>query len=175
MVGSLACELHSERGLAAAWFSEDGIDWEAALMPAVESDDGKFTTLLVAGGGLLAHTQPVDPPIGAGPTGRWWLSTDARTWRPAEDDGIDVPAGGFALGDGEHIVVLATDAGWSPMIGDPYPGLTRAWLSSDGASWAELAVSGTMPERSVQGIWLGQNGVIAIGAEQSWFAAADVP
>jgi hypothetical protein len=124
--------------VAAAWWSSDGRVWQRA---ATDSG-GRLDTVFVGASGLLAS--------GSGGCGRCigpkslWGSADGTSWRRMGDDIQGWPA---YASDGVRIVRYEWQGG-----GD-------VSLSSDGASWQSIGVTGGT---SLYGLVLGPHGMLVI-------------
>jgi hypothetical protein len=162
-------------GLPAAWWSSDGLTWTAASLEGARPNDNHFapSTGFAAVEGLVARTQVLS--AGAPPDLRGWLSIDGRSWHRATDLFVELPSGLIAS-DGARLVAFATDEGWRPSPGetDPYPGLTRAWSSLDGAVWQPMSLSHPMTDE-LEGYWVVPDGVIYAGRQSFWFGVPVVP
>jgi hypothetical protein len=152
-----------------AWWSTDGLAWAKASMAGATADDSHFErgSGLSSDGGLIAQTQLLS--VGAPPALRAWVSADGRTWSRATDVGVDLP---FAVlsSDGARIVALATTEGWTPLGDDPdpYPGFTRAWVSTDAVTWQPLELSHAMTDQLEQW-WVVPDGIVYAGVRSFWF------
>jgi hypothetical protein len=161
-------------GTPQAWRSDDGLTWSRATVEGAAAADNQFESRsAVAGiGGILARTQLLC--AGCPPTGVSWISDDGRLWERAASS--DEPPVGMLAGDGERMVVLSTAEGWMP-IGEspkPYPGLTRAWVSTDGLSWQPMALSHPMTDQP-EAWWVVPDGIVFAGVASFWFGAAASP
>jgi hypothetical protein len=80
---------------------------------------------------------------------------------------------GMVADDGNRIVVLSTKEKWTPLgaTHEPYPGVTRAWVSTNGASWQPMSLSRPMTDR-VAAWWVVSDGVIFAGVQSLWFGTA---
>lgn len=162
-------------GTPRAWWSDDGLTWRPATLAGATADDNQFESdSAVAGvGGLVARTQLLC--AGCPPTNKAWVSSDGRTWQRAADLDAEPPYG-MVAGDGTRLVVLSTREGWAP-IGpepEPYPGLTRAWVSTDGLGWQSMSLSHPMTDQ-VEAWWVVPDGIVFAGVESFWFGTASNP
>lgn len=156
-------------GLPAAWWSPDGLSWTRSTLIGATVDDHHFEprTGFAARDGLIARTQLMSA---GGPSElRAWVSADGKSWQRADALGVQPPSGMMA-GDGVRLVAFDTDEGWTPLgtNPDPYPGLTRGWISTDGSAWEPLDLSAPMTD-PIERFWLVPDGVIYAGAEAFWF------
>ena len=150
----------------AAWFSPDGVRWQAARVHGANQAIGDgIGRLFVGRGGLVAWG------VGSGSAG--WTSPDGRRWnpRPTSDDAPVIPW----ASDGQRI------------IGESFAGHNdlALWVSTDGTAWEPLTATGAvdqMPGWSGPGVsadaafvfptgvgFIGQNGT---DRDPLWFAAA---
>jgi len=155
----------------AAWTSTDGANWTPATVEPAPRAGAEFGKVIAGAAGLLAPSNPSVLVAGPAADGGWWWSPDGHRWRMLSQIGADVPSGNIE-GDGTRLVALDADASWNPYAGDPWPGLTRGWVSTNGLEWTELAVSGAMTDESTQGWWVVPDGVVVDGMSGAWFAAA---
>jgi hypothetical protein len=162
-------------GLPAAWWSTDGLHWAEAAVEGAAASDNHFEpgSAFAAAEGLVARAQVLS--AGGPPDLRGWLSIDGRRWSRATDLFVELPSGLMAS-DGARLVAFATDADWTPLGDDPepYPGLTRAWLSLDGATWRPMSLSHPMTDQ-LAGFWVAPDGVIYAGAQSFWFGTPITP
>ena len=155
-------------GMPQAWWSADGLTWDVATVEGATASDGFFERGVAAADGLVAHNVVLTAGAPVDPAG-WW-SPDGRSWRRTDDIGIDVPTR-FLDGDGARIVAFETEPEYP--IGDPdhERALTRAWVTSDGASWAPMTLSHAMTD-ALEVLWVVPDGVIYAGEQSFWFGAA---
>lgn len=161
-------------GVPQAWWSSDGLAWEPAVVEGATVDDNHFeaNAAVAATGGLLARTQLLC--AGCPADVRGWLSTDGRVWERASDRLVELPSGLIAS-DGSRLVAFASDEDWqfSPGNPEPYPGLTRAWVSLDAVAWQPLALSHAMTDQ-LEAFWVVPDGVIFAGTQSFWFGTPAV-
>jgi hypothetical protein len=67
-----------------------------------------------------------------------------------------------------RIVALA---GRPAPTGQPWPGVTMAWVATDGVTWEPLAVSRTLTDM-LERFWVVPDGVIYAGEQSFWFGTA---
>lgn len=96
-----------------------------------------------------------------------WVSADGRTWEMEPDPNTSASCGWMA-GDGTRILAL----GPRPLP-DPgtWPGLSQAWVSTDGVTWIPLTVSETITDM-VEAWWVVPDGLIYSGVQSFWFGTA---
>jgi hypothetical protein len=98
-----------------------------------------------------------------------WVSADGTEWDHGMTDlAHPIRACGWAAGDGIRIVVLG---GRPAPTGQPWPGVTSAWVSGDGAGWESLTLSTTLTDM-LERFWVVPDGVIYAGVQSFWFGAA---
>jgi hypothetical protein len=130
-------------GRPAAWVSSDGITWTTAQVDGIEIEGGELSQVEAGADGLFAIGAGSPSAGDATPSG--WSSADGRTWhvvgRLASDlpaiDQAPLPGSTVLTSDGRHIVVLDREAPGSDTL--------AAWVSSDGATWIRLALTGSTP------------------------------
>ena len=157
----------------AAWYSTDGLTWTRATVQDVPSLarglHGEFGPLVAGSDGLVTCLSSRE--MGAG---GWrfmypWISTDGTTWGEASVDLANrVPLCGWTASDGNRIVALG---GRPAPTGQPWPGVTGAWLSSDGATWEPLTLSATLTDM-LERFWVVPDGVIYAGEQSFRFGVA---
>jgi hypothetical protein len=169
LVGAIDVGPDPGLGIPAAWFSTDGATWArgpvegGSLFP--EDVTGDFGPLVAGEDGLLTCWGLRWITIG-GP--RYWIgfvSDDGRAWR-AEPDANSSPACAAMAGDGTRIIAFTPIP--SPSTGQPWPGVERAWVSTDGVTWAELTVSEVLTDGR-ENSWVVPDGVIYAGVQSFWF------
>jgi hypothetical protein len=103
----------------------------------------------------------------------WWTSSDGRTWEP-RDPNTALPglAHGYVAGDGVRMVALgpAPNTATDPAL---WPGISQAWVSTDGVTWTTLSVPGELDDFA-EGVWVVPDGVIYAGVESFWFGSPTV-
>jgi hypothetical protein len=131
-------------GRPAAWVSADGIHWTVAAVDGIEIEGGELSAVKAGADGLFAIGAGSPDAGDATPSG--WSSVDGSTWHvvgrlgaelPAIEAGVQQPGYTVLASDGRHIVVLDRDAPGSDTL--------AAWVSSDGATWIRLALTGSTP------------------------------
>lgn len=145
-----------------AWFSSDGVGWEAAEVPPVPAgvypgDNGVapqvYMTSVAAGAGRFVAT-------GNGP--RIWVSSDGRSWRDVPIDGHVFPR------ECDGIVDLAGDPDRFVAVGVcGDSGEHVLFRSADGEHWERVsgaAFDGWAPYR----VGAGPAGFIATGDQSVW-------
>lgn len=169
-VGAIGIGPDTATAEPAAWASDDGETWTRAT---VEGDTftqpalgGEFGPLLSGEDGLV--TCRGNREMGAGGPRFWmpFLSADGTRWEVTADLN-ESPACGWAAADGERIVVLGP--GVTP---SPWPGLSMAWISTDGATWEPLELGSTLPDM-MERFWVVPDGVIYAGVESFWFGTPE--
>jgi hypothetical protein len=160
-------------GTPQAWWSTDGQRWSRAKVDRAQAGDNHFQSYSAMAGveGLVARTELLC--AGCPPTNRTWISSDGRSWQRGADQGAEPPFGMMA-GDGTRIVVLSTKERWTPLGSspEPYPGLTHAWVSTDGVTWKAMSLSHPLTDQ-VEAWWVVPDGVVFAGARSFWFGAAN--
>jgi hypothetical protein len=130
-------------GRPAAWVSADGIHWTVAAVDGIEIEGGELSAVKAGADGLFAIGAGSPDAGDATPSG--WSSVDGRAWHVVGRLGAELPAidqaalpGSTVLtSDGRQIVVLDREAPGSDTM--------AAWVSTDGATWARLSLSGSTP------------------------------
>jgi hypothetical protein len=123
---------------ALAWWSPDGITWNAAEVNAPKGV-GFRDAPLVGSGGMVAVMSTIDATPGQDTL---WASTDGRSWAQvkgplgerAAGEGAGSLAGRFT-GDGSRILA------WGQR--DDGSGPVEYWTSLDGTAWSKLTLSGS--------------------------------
>lgn len=157
--GALSPKNPEAATFGAAWWSADGVTWNAVPMPASPS-------LIYSGSGgafaaLEAQFQPgMD-------TYEWATSADGEAWQMAQTAPAFVPSLGQAASDGRHIVVMGSTDNNAPF------GL---WSSTDGAQWQSLVVGGDPAAMDgVEGaldFFVLPGGVLRVSDAGVWYGAA---
>ena len=172
VVGAVDVGSDPRTAVPAAWYSADGLTWTRAT---VEDDpdfvaSGEFGPLAAGTDGLVTCFNSRS--MGAG---GWrymdpWTSTDGLTWTAARVGDLEHPryACGWMASDGVRIVALS---GRTSPTGLPWPGVTGAWVSADGASWMPMTVSEVMTDM-LERYWVVPDGVIYAGEQAFWFGTA---
>lgn len=124
-------------GVAAGWWSPDGLTWTKATLQRSGGVGASLGGLSVGAQGLVAVGSESGGKSGA----LGWISSDGRAWRPAAllyagapsaaPDEPTIPAMGVC-DDGTHLLGLDVD---SLLV-------LRLWISSDGISWHQLPSTG---------------------------------
>ena len=153
-----------------AWYSSDGLTWEAATVPPVPAnvypgDDGRTPQVymksvaagadrLVATGEMTFNDMRNGPAI--------WVSSDGTSWRDVPIDGDVFPRGcsiyDVAGGPDGFVGVGRCDAGSSE---------TLVWRSPDGVHWERVgrdAFDGEAPGR----VAASPTGWVAVGGDALW-------
>lgn len=170
VVGAVGIGPDTATAMPAAWTSNDGVTWTRTTVEGDAFTDpllgGEFGSLLSGADGLV--TCRGNREMGAGGPRFWmpFLSVDGTGWKVASDLNGS-PACGWAASDGERIVVLGP--GVSPI---PWPGLSMAWISTDGATWEALEMNTTLPDM-LERFWVVPDGVIYAGVQSFWFGTAE--
>jgi hypothetical protein len=166
-------------GLArpAAWWSADGVTWQAADVEGTVVHGGELSQVAVGAGGLYAVGVDTEPgqPGNRGPQSGW-ASADGKTWRQAGQVAQNAPPDAGLAGDGTHLVLLGQDP-------DTIGPVLAAWASTDGTTWTRLAFTGataTLPTtRDVfgygRGLWVAPNGIVVLAGtptQEAWYATA---
>jgi hypothetical protein len=157
----------------AAWYSADGRGWTRAAVEAGDAFGGQlsgfeFGPAAAASDGIVACQGSREMTAGGPRYGMGWVSADGRTWRPEADPNASTTCG-WTAGDGTRIVSVGPTP--FPGTGQVWPGLSQAWVSSDGATWTPLAMSETISDM-VEAWWIVPDGVIYSGVQSFWFARA---
>jgi hypothetical protein len=180
LVGTVDAGPRGESATPAAWYSGDGVTWSSAT---VNVDPRLFPTGIVGMGEMRDVTAGSDGLVGwwslrgmtAGGPGSMaaWTSSDGRTWEP-RDTNTARPglSAGYVAGDGVRMVALgpAPNTATDPAL---WPGLSQAWVSTDGVSWTTLSVPRELDD-FVEGVWVVPDGVIYAGVESFWFGSPTV-
>jgi hypothetical protein len=134
----------------AVWTSPDGAEW--TLAPDPEGFAGfEATDVIDLDGTLVMVGSAVD-----GSGGQFWTSTDGVAWELAE----------VALDDGAYARSLARTPIGLVATGGGADAMGRAWISSDGRSWAPLG--DPVPDAFFQGAHATDDGrLLLAGATQS--------
>jgi len=157
-----------------AWWSADGVDWNAATVQAKPGDG--FVQLYAARDGLIAvSTEPgVTPGLSS-----LWTSADGRRWQADQADPLGTIAAGEGVGslassfsgDGTRLLAYGTR--------NDAAGPIEYWTSFDGSHWTQLSLGGanasTMLADSEARPFLMRDGVLVSGTSASWFGAARAP
>jgi hypothetical protein len=162
--------------LAGDWYSGDGTSWVQAtvnldetLFPDGTEGSGYEMGAVAAGAdGLVGWMGMREITVG-GP--RWlgeWTSTDGRTWQGRDANTYPPSYTGHVASDGVRIVAFPDT--WHPDTGEWSP-IAAAWVSLDGVTWTEMALSAEMSDR-LEAFWVVPDGVIYAGAHSFWFGAA---
>jgi hypothetical protein len=138
--------------MPAAWTSSDGVTWTACAVEARSDQGAQLDRVLVGAGGLVVFGTP----SWRGEAARW-TSGDGRTWQLADGMGWE--------NDGP---VLASDGTrMTALVGGPSQGALNGWVSSDGAAWDPLEMSGAAASLLEHGVGAGLSGWRQ-SASQAW-------
>ena len=162
----------------AAWWSADGLAWQAADVQGTVVHGGELSQIAVGAGGLYVVGVDTEPgqPGNRGPQSDW-VSADGKTWRQAGQMAKNVPPDAGLAGDGTHLVLLGQDP-------DTIGPVLAAWASTDGTTWTRLAFTGataTLPStRDVfgygRGLWVAPGGIVVLAgtpmSQEAWYATA---
>jgi hypothetical protein len=169
-VGAVGIGPDTATAMPAAWTSNDGVTWTRTNVEGNAFTDpllgGEFGPLLSGADGLV--TCRGNREMGAGGPRFWmpFLSADGTRWDVA-DDLNGSPACGWAADDGRRLVVLGPS-----MAPIPWPGLSMAWVSTDGANWTPMELSATLPDM-LERFWVVPDGVIYAGVQSFWFGTPE--
>jgi len=180
LVGAVEAGPRGDSATPAAWFSPDGVSWSPAT---VTVDQSIFPTGIAGIGELGDATAGSDGLIGWwGHRGMYaggprfmagWTSSDGRMWEPRDlNTALPGLAHGYVAGDGVRIVALgpAPNTATDP---DLWPGISQAWVSTDGVTWTTLSVPRELDDFA-EGMWVVPDGVIYAGVESFWFGSPTV-
>jgi hypothetical protein len=178
LVGATDIGADASTATPAAWYSGDGTSWTPATMNVDEtlspeaSEGIGFEMGAVAAGadGLVGWMGHSEITIGGPPFFGEWTSADGQTWQMRDANTYPPSYTGLVADDGVRMVALPNtfheDTGqWSP--------IDTAWVSTDGVTWNELALSAAMADQP-DGFWVVPDGVIYAGVQSFWFGAAQV-
>jgi hypothetical protein len=151
-----------------AWYSSDGLTWQAAKVPPVPArvypgDDGKtpqvyMTSVAAASDALVATGWMMFDNNREGPA--MWVSSDGTSWR-------DVPLDGDVFPRGCAPDNIAGDADGFVAVGECGSGKHFVWRSADGLHWE--IVGGDVFDGKTPGLLAaGPSGWVAIGDETLW-------
>lgn len=180
LVGAVDAGPRIDSATPAGWFSSDGVSWSRAT---VNVDPGIFPSGIVGIGEIGDVTAGSDGLVGwwgrremfaGGPRFMAaWTSSDGRTWEPRDLNTV-LPglAHGYVAGDGVRMVALgpAPNTATDP---DLWPGISQAWVSTDGVNWTALSLPRELDD-FVEGMWVVPDGVIYAGVESFWFGSPTV-
>lgn len=156
---------------AAAWYSDDGLSWNAATIEPASGVDlisgAELGLVWAADDGLVACRGNREMGAGGWRYMDGWVSPDGATWRHAQTPGPH-PACDWSASDGTRIVSLGPRDHASPTA---WPGVTVASVSTDGVTWQPLELSATLNDR-LERFWVVPDGVIYAGEQSFWFGTA---
>ena len=132
--GLVAVGSSFDEGVAVAWTSTDGLEWDRALVEPTSftAVTPGMSAVTVGGPGLVAVGD-------ANGIGLVWTSVDGRTWEPVPQD----PAvfGDPSQEDFERqlIVLMSVTSGGPGLVAvGSVDGTAAVWTSSDGAAWERV-------------------------------------
>lgn len=168
MVGASGVGPETQTAELAAWASHDGVTWARATIDAAQLAQpgigGELGPIRAGEDGLVACGGNREMSAGGYRYFLPFVSADGSHWELAEDlNGF--PACGWAASDGDRIVALGP--GLAPI---PWPGLSMAWVSSDGSTWQPMELTSTLPDM-LERFWVVPDGVIYAGVQSFWFGA----
>jgi hypothetical protein len=172
VVGAVDIGPDPATAVPAAWHSADGVTWTRATVE--EQPDaiarGEFGRLEAGMAGLVTCFDSREMKAGGWRFDDPWISADGSNWRRVGTSDPDHPriACGWMDGDGERIIAIG--ARQAP-TGQPWPGVTEAWSSFDGATWTPLTLSDVLTD-SFEAFWVVPDGVIYAGVQSFWFGTA---
>ena len=152
----------------AVWRSVDGRDW------SLGDSDG------FAGPGVqqlldVATTTDASVVVGTdGASAAIWTSPDGSMWtRVAHDEAVFGGPGDQRV---EAVTTLSDDRGWLA-VGSDGQGDAAVWVSSDGSTWARIAVEGLggPADQVLLDVVAGQRGLVAVGSDGGSAAAWTSP
>ena len=162
------------RSRAAVLWSRDGRTWPATptilpVAPGVGSDFGSSADSLIVGSDSVLAVGQIDATPGAT---LWWRSPDGRRWvvpaafsplgpTTCTGEGCGLQPYGVLVGDGRRLIALrgGSDA--------------AAWVSSDGATWHSLSMTGDLPAENATQATLFPGGVLLTDGPTAWFGDAN--
>ena len=166
MVGANGVGPETQTAEPAAWASHDGVRWTRATVDAANLAQpgigGELGPILAGEDGLVACRGNREMSAGGPRYFLPFISADGSRWEAA-DDPNGSPACGWAASDGVRIVALGP--GLAPI---PWPGLSMAWVSTDGSTWQPMGLSSTLPDL-LERFWVVPDGVIYAGVQSFWF------
>jgi len=122
----------------AAWFSTDGISWQASAVEAIEAKGAHIQQVIATANVLLAiGSDPMVDPDVASSLQVAWRSTDGRAWQRVGEVGIEIPSGMLAITNDVLLVLGGGDL--DPGSG----GHLGGWLSGDALDWRPVAFAGS--------------------------------
>jgi hypothetical protein len=157
-VGSRVAEAEDDISGAAAWYSSDGLSWQAAAVAGAEAASMES---VVAGPAGLVAVGYVSTDIDDMP--RAWLSSDGHSWE-------QVSSATFTRG---QMTAVAADASGYLAVGLDYnDGTSLAWTSSDGHSWsAAETIPVTEVGDAINGVIAAAGGFLCFGSTADGRAA----
>ena len=172
VVGAVDVGPDPATAIPAAWRSADGVSWTRATVE--DHPDrvarGEFGRVEAGSEGLIACFDSREMKAGGWRHDEPWISVDGSSWHWAGQSDPEHPriGCGWMDGDGERIIALGNRP--AP-TGQPWPVVTEAWSSLDGATWTPLTVSDVLPD-VLERFWVVPDGVIYAGVQSFWFGTA---
>jgi hypothetical protein len=153
-------------GAPAAWWSDDGANWQLADTAPAE---GSFVEVQGGDGGLVALSHSGGTPGIAS----YWRSANGRSWAPSQADPIGIwedgegagsAAGSFAT-DGHRLVVFGRRNASSA---------AEYWTSFDGVSWTKLILVAPPPAVLEDGLYVAvlRDGLFLASRSGAWIGTA---
>lgn len=156
------------RPIVAAWWSADGLTWQAASM--ADTILGSFVEVHAGASGLVA----ISSSPGAPNRRTYWQSSDGLSWAISDADPLGVVPTGEAAGS---VIGRFTGDG-NRLLVDGAPGDGKGpvqfWSSSDGLAWTQLDLTGDAVQAAVTDTvpFLLRDGVLLVGSSATWIGVA---
>ncbi len=160
-----------DQARAASLWSSDGVHWPQTptLLPTKAVAESAVGFLVVGRDGMVAVGRGGTTPAAS----LWWWSADGRHWtaQPAfpplgstscPGTGCEQPNGSL-VGDGSRFLAV------------PGRPAGRAWISSDGRTWAPLTMTGEVPREGATEAALLPGGALLSDGTTTWFGEAHGP
>jgi hypothetical protein len=176
LVGAVDAGPRIDSATPAGWFSSDGLTWSRATVKVIQPifrngivGIGEMGDVTAGSDGLVGWWGRREMFAGGPRFTAAWTSSDGRTWEPRDLNtalpGLDH---GYVAGDGLRMVAL----GPAPNPGG-WPGISQAWVTTDGVDWTSLTVPSKLDDW-LERAWVVPDGVIYAGVQSFWFGSPTV-
>jgi hypothetical protein len=180
LVGAVDAGPRSDSATPAGWISSDGVSWSRAALTANEPifpngvvGIGEMGDVTAGADGLVGWWGHREMYAGGPRFMAAWTSSDGRTWEPRDlNTALPWLADGYVAGDGVKMAALgpAPNTATDP---DLWPGISQAWVSTDGVIWTTLSMPRELYD-FVEGVWFVPDGVVYASVELFWFGSPTV-